>query len=304
MKCEYCGAEESLPFVCNYCGGVFCGDHRLPEAHNCKGDINVKRVVQPPPQAPQEPAPGYYSTSSEPFGAAPRPHPPGKAFSRVEIRDIIVAWVALGFAFGIAYLGGASSIPNLISVAAVDPGLVATFFLAMFATVGAGFVLHELSHKFVAERRGFWAEFRVWPLTLGLAVVSSLFGFLLAAPGATYIAGTNISERDNGIISLAGPALNVVIALLFLPLLLTGITTTSTSTGPAFAVWFPFGFLGYEGVFVNVWLAMFNLLPFWILDGSKVFRWNKLVWAAFFIPLLVVSAIFFLVVPPPLWRFS
>ena len=36
-KCDFCGKEEYLPFECRYCGGKFCAEHRLPEAHNCKG---------------------------------------------------------------------------------------------------------------------------------------------------------------------------------------------------------------------------------------------------------------------------
>jgi predicted nucleic acid binding AN1-type Zn finger protein len=35
MVCEICGKEESLPFVCNYCGKEHCKKHRLPENHNC-----------------------------------------------------------------------------------------------------------------------------------------------------------------------------------------------------------------------------------------------------------------------------
>ena len=36
-KCDFCGKEEYLPFECRYCGGKFCAEHRLPEAHNCEG---------------------------------------------------------------------------------------------------------------------------------------------------------------------------------------------------------------------------------------------------------------------------
>lgn len=36
-KCDFCGREEYLPFECGYCGGKFCAEHRLPEAHNCEG---------------------------------------------------------------------------------------------------------------------------------------------------------------------------------------------------------------------------------------------------------------------------
>ena len=34
---------------------------------------------------------------------------------------------------------------------------------------------------------------------------------------------------------------------------------------------------------VNFFFAFFNLLPILMLDGSKVFAWNKLIWAFFFL---------------------
>jgi len=41
--CQYCGeASGSLPFKCNYCGGTFCGTHRLPENHECSFDANYQ----------------------------------------------------------------------------------------------------------------------------------------------------------------------------------------------------------------------------------------------------------------------
>ncbi|MHA1715291.1 MAG: AN1-type zinc finger domain-containing protein [Promethearchaeota archaeon] len=39
VKCSYCGKEIYMPFKCRYCGGNFCSDHRLPEAHECKNLI-------------------------------------------------------------------------------------------------------------------------------------------------------------------------------------------------------------------------------------------------------------------------
>ncbi len=297
MKCEYCGVDESLPFVCNYCGGVFCPDHRLPETHHCKGDISQKRTMYaPPPRQEAAPPPGYWGSGSQGnFTTLPK-HAPGKLFSRIEIRDIAIAWLTLGIAFGVVFFpGGISGLQSFKSPANY-PNFVSTYFLIMLVTVGSGFVLHELSHKFAAERYGYWAEFRVWPLGLVLIVVTAIIGFLFAAPGATYIAGANIKEKENAIISLAGPGLNVIVALLFLPFLLTGISTVSIGGVAQPQYSFPWGFLGLVGVYVNTWLGTFNMLPIWILDGSKVFRWNKKVWAAFFFPLLFASIflIFFL----------
>lgn len=35
--CDRCGRQENLPYRCHYCGGTFCGEHRLPESHGCPG---------------------------------------------------------------------------------------------------------------------------------------------------------------------------------------------------------------------------------------------------------------------------
>lgn len=74
-----------------------------------------------------------------------------------------------------------------------------------------------------------------------------------------------VSKERNGKISIAGPAVNLVFALMFLGLFFL---VQDGFIGRIFA----FGFL------INSWLALFNLLPFWILDGKKVLKWNKLVY--------------------------
>ncbi|MFB6134011.1 MAG: rhomboid family intramembrane serine protease, partial [Halanaeroarchaeum sp.] len=35
--CDVCGREEGMPYNCRLCGGTFCAEHRLPEAHDCPG---------------------------------------------------------------------------------------------------------------------------------------------------------------------------------------------------------------------------------------------------------------------------
>lgn len=276
MKCEYCGADEPLPFVCNYCGGAYCGTHRLPEAHQCKGDLSQKRTVVAPTTT-------NFSWSDSAF-TSPEPAPAKRAgvFSEIEIRDILIAWFALGVAFFLAETGAVFNPGVITSNATFDypilgknfyPTASQIFLISLFS-VGPGFVLHELSHKFVAEHYNFWAEFRMWPLGLLIALATSVFGFIFAAPGATYISGMNISESENGIISVAGPLTNVAVATVFLPILLLG-------TG-AWEV------LGFIGLYINLFLAAFNLLPIMPLDGAKVFRWSKARWAGLFIPLVVI----------------
>jgi len=36
-KCDECGKQENMPYECSHCGGTFCGEHRLPEKHDCPG---------------------------------------------------------------------------------------------------------------------------------------------------------------------------------------------------------------------------------------------------------------------------
>ena len=267
MKCDFCGKEESLPFVCNYCGGAFCADHRLPEAHQCRGDLSQKRTVTAPPTTTftwQNPP------TSTPFPTTRQ----AKVFSGIEIRDILIAWFALGVAFSFTQF-------TFLRGATLDAGSFAVFLGISLVTVGPGFVFHELSHKFVAQRYGFWAEFRMWPMGLVLALVTSLLGIIFAAPGATYISGVNITGEENGKISIAGPLVNVLIGALFFPL-------TFSSSVLLFDI-------GYLGSYVNIFLALFNLLPLGPLDGSKVWRWNRFIWVASFVPLLVVF--FYLFIP-------
>ena len=92
------------------------------------------------------------------------------------------------------------------------------FIVPLLVTVGSGFILHEMSHKLVAMYYGAQARFRMWVQGLVVMLIGSLFGVLFAAPGAVYIYSNNINKRQNGIISLAGPMLNLAIAGVFIGL--------------------------------------------------------------------------------------
>lgn len=36
-KCDHCGVDEYMPYVCKFCKGRYCAAHRLPENHGCAG---------------------------------------------------------------------------------------------------------------------------------------------------------------------------------------------------------------------------------------------------------------------------
>lgn len=147
------------------------------------------------------------------------------------------------------------------------------FFLLIFITVGAGFVFHELGHKYMAIKYGLQAEYRAWTTGLFLALFLAFVtqgGFVFAAPGAVYIFGGHVTREQNGKISLAGPFVNL--------LLVIGFFALAAASDPHSFI----ARVGATGVFVNAFLGIFNLLPFHPLDGAKVMAWNKMIWASMF----------------------
>ncbi|MBR1610109.1 MAG: site-2 protease family protein [Methanobrevibacter sp.] len=139
--------------------------------------------------------------------------------------------------------------------------------------VGAGFILHELGHKFVSMKYGYWAEFKLWPQGLIFALVTSFFGFVFAAPGAVYTYANYMTDEINGKISIAGPIVNIVLAIVFIAI--AAAIYPSAFYSETSALIFIICAVGYS---VNSFLAVFNLLPIGNLDGSKVLNWNIGIW--------------------------
>jgi Zn-dependent protease len=177
-----------------------------------------------------------------------------------ELKDLVISALLLALAFGIALSGGYGAFlapQNLLLVS-----------LMSLVAVSLGFVLHEMGHRFVARRFGYFAEYAMWPTGLILALVCSLFGFVFAAPGAVMIyprasawGRATLTREKTGLISIAGPAMNLCLAVIFILLNMS----------------YPM-LLFSLGARINTWLAVFNLIPFGPLDGAKIFRWHKGAW--------------------------
>ncbi len=186
-------------------------------------------------------------------------------FSGREIRDLILSMFVIAGVFSYVFSG--RQVYNAIQLLPVS-----------IIAVGLGFVFHEIAHKLTAIRYGFWAEYKLWMGGLLLAILTAYFGFVFAAPGAVYIHGPYIGKEENGKISLAGPATNILLALFFLfiiPFL------------PSHSILAAIAILGCA---INSFLAFFNLIPFAVLDGAKVIRWNPMIW---FIAMIIAFALTF-----------
>jgi Zn-dependent protease len=190
--------------------------------------------------------------------------------TRREEADLFIAWLAISLAFAIIKI---APYGILGPVGQVSPVTALIFFGIALITVGIGFILHEMAHKFTAIRYGYWAEFRKDNNMLLVAVaLASLVGFVFAAPGATVIYttandGRGLSREQNGKISAAGPVVNLLLCLPFAALLVIAGGLTSLNENIMAQV-------GLAGIQINAMIAAFNMLPLSILDGNKVFSWN------------------------------
>lgn len=179
-----------------------------------------------------------------------------RKFSSIEIKHLVISVLVMSFA--IAY----------------EKSFLNTIVFMPFALIiiAPAFVFHELGHKFAAQKYGFFAEYRMWTqglmLALFMAVATTWMGskFLFIAPGAVYF-GTRLghtSLEKVAKVGLAGPIVNLILFFIF------GV------------LWFSGGgilkSIGYMGMYVNSFLAVFNLIPFPPLDGQKIFAWSWKIW--------------------------
>ena len=268
-RCDKCGIEEDLPFTCNYCLKKFCPDHRLPEIHNCTEIWFVKNKIMKTNYNDAK------KNNTERNKERISVNNIQSIIKNNEVIQLTIAWITLSIVFSISHL--------------MDPIKITLTSIVLIGIIaGTSFIFHELAHKFTAKYFLYQAQFELWAwgviASLAISIISG-GNLIFAALGSVNIMkrGTNYtsntSEKEIGIISAAGPITNMAVALI---LFILGNVNS--------------GLVDFYnlGIMINIYLAAFNLIPLLMLDGYKIMKWNKIMWASITLPTWIIAINIFL----------
>lgn len=179
-------------------------------------------------------------------------------FSRSEIANLLLAVILIGFIFSFRDWGTET----------FDAVLGLRHFLGIVLVAGISISFRVSCQKIFALSQGYNAEFRVWwaGLLIMLVLAFLSFGRLPVILIGTVVASLMVKQRlgefrygfsyrDNALIGLWGIYGNLIIALIFAVMLYFNPTN------------YYFG----KGVFINLVMAFFALLPLPQLDGLQIF---------------------------------
>jgi Zn-dependent protease len=183
-------------------------------------------------------------------------------FTNVELRDMVITVLVLAIVYAFP------DIMNFVTVA--------------LPIVLISFVLKQFGHKLMARRLNCTTTYKIHPIALVLSFFTLLFksafgfvsmvvGYMETVPykfGRWGIKVVKLTPYDLGIITLAGLAVNLLLAYTF--------------------VFFD-GPLPRAIVEINAMIVLFNLIPIPPLDGSKIFMWS--IWGWVFFSVLAIVAL-------------
>ncbi len=190
-------------------------------------------------------------------------------FEEQEIKDIIITILSL------------SVISSLSDLLNGGGWLLTLFFSIIIITIAL--IVKLYAHKRVAERFDcsvvYKFNYNLFILSLLIAFITN-GGIVFAAIGSIIVSSSlftrlghkyvNITDREKGIIALSGPMANVILALISL-------------------VFYPLSNTFFQlSLNLNVFFALFNMIPFPPLDGAKILWWSRMVWlTSFIIPIFL-----------------
>jgi Zn-dependent protease len=140
--------------------------------------------------------------------------------------------------------------------------------------------LHEFGHAYSADKLGddtprrqgrvtLWPDKHFDPIGFIMMCVTAIFGFGIGWGKPVQVDYRNFKNvrRDDIIVTLAGPAMNLLLALVFGLILRFALMSGTGFDRDNLFFEFAFSFLS-----INLSLMFFNLLPIFPLDGSHVVR--------------------------------
>ena len=317
--CYHCGRETSDIYYCSKCGQNYCSLHKDPVDHECNIVIESLRLQQAPSGSPFNDGPQIISTQSSQEvmdssdslvrGTVDGTYTwyrqekqiPDNAFdpdSGIEFKGILLAHKSefLHFLIGVILI----FIVGLISFYKI---ILSGYVWALFMLAGfyaTAFLFHEFGHRQVAVHFVLQTKFRLLTFGMiltGITIAMGIFTLVsgsaplpgLALPGAVVVLGLDKVSRKTGLCKAAGPIVNLIYGSILFAL--SFFIPTSL---------FPLNYFIGTAAYFNFMLGAFNMLPFGILDGQNIWKWNKKVYFLLMTSLVVLLIITLMVIYTPI----